>query len=221
MRISGLVRMVLAVGGSFALFGQVASANLLTNGDFSAGNTGFTTAYSFASANDCWPEGSYDIVTNPYNCHSLWYSFGDHTTGTGNMMVVNGAPSSGVAVWSETVNVQANSQYVFSGWVTSVYPASAAQLEFDVNGSPVGSVFTPSLTPGQWQQFTVTWNSGSNASATLSIIDQNIIRGGNDFALDDLSFVDPVPEPGSVVLLSLALACVLIPGRRGSAGLLR
>lgn len=36
------------------------------------------------------PEGNYMIGTNPRNYHSNFKQCGDHTTGTGNMMVVNG-----------------------------------------------------------------------------------------------------------------------------------
>ena len=43
------------------------AANLLVNGDFSLGNTGFTSDYVFTS--DTQPEGTYCVDTNPHNCH--------------------------------------------------------------------------------------------------------------------------------------------------------
>src|SRR5690606_1298627 len=39
-----------------------------------------------------------------------------------------------------------------------------------------------------WQQFIVVWNSGAATSAQISIINQNTLDAGNDFALDDISF---------------------------------
>ena len=216
MFLSRFLRAVMVLAGGGVLFAPAASANLITNGDFSAGNTGFASGYGYVAPglNTCWPEGTYSIVSSPNACHSLWSPFGDHTTGSGNMMVVNGAPAANVTVWSETVSVLANSQYNFSAWVASVYPSSPAQLEFLINGVQVGGAFTASTTAGLWQQFSGNWSSGSMTAATLSIVDLNIVLGGNDFALDDLSFVDPVPESNSAILWSLALAALVWQGRR-------
>jgi hypothetical protein len=71
------------------------SGNLITNGDFEAGNTGFTTEYNYLNPSNTgtWtlgPEYLYTIGTNPNLYHSAWASFGDHTSGFGKMMIVNG-----------------------------------------------------------------------------------------------------------------------------------
>lgn len=71
------------------------TGDLITNGDFEAGNTGFTTEYNYLnpSITGTWtlgPEYLYTIGTNPNLYHNAWTSFGDHTTGTGKMMIVNG-----------------------------------------------------------------------------------------------------------------------------------
>ncbi len=195
------------------------AGNIVVNGDFSGGNTGFTTGYNLAVSNNCWPETTYNVVVNPQNCHSLWSSFGDHTTGTGNMMVVNGATSANVSVWSETVTVAANTAYDFSAWVASVYPSSPAVLDFSINGVQVGSDFTASTTPGLWQEFTTPWNSGVNTTAVLNIVDRNTAASGNDFALDDISLgnVAPTPEPGYFVFTGIAMAGLLVMARRRKA----
>ena len=39
-----------------------------------------------------------------------------------------------------------------------------------------------------WQQFYQVWNSGSNTSAVIRIVNQNTALDGNDFGLDDISF---------------------------------
>jgi hypothetical protein len=150
----------------------------------------------------------YDVTTNPHNCHPLFSSFGDHTTGTGNMMVVNGAQQAGVPVWGETVAVLPNTTYFFSVWIATDYPLSPAQLDFSINGAALGPTFTASITPGQWQQFFQTWFSGANTTAALGLVNQNTAFSGNDFALDDivLDTTRPVPEPGTLLLVGSALA---------------
>lgn len=182
---------------------QVTGSNIVTNGDFSASpsnsNTrGFTSSYTYKSAtgtcNSCCCgvlsiEGTYTIATNPNSVHTNFSSFGDHTSGTGNMLIVNGASTANVTVWTQNIIVVANTDYVFSTWVTSVYPASPAILQFSINGSPLGSAITPSSTTGAWQYFTTTWNSGNTSgSVPIALVNQNIAASGNDFAVDDIIF---------------------------------
>lgn len=158
----GILRTVMSLTGGVLLCASAASANLITNGDFSGGTSGFTTGYSYVSPapnTSCWPEGSYTVGTNPNLCHYLWTGFGDHTTGSGNMLIVNGAPTANVVVWSETLGIQASTNYTFSAWIASDYPSSPAQMEFLINGTQVGGTFTASTTPGQWQQFFGSWSS--------------------------------------------------------------
>lgn len=93
---------------------QALGANLVVNGDFAAGNTGFTTEYTYLNPANTgtWtlgPEYLYTVSTNPSLYHSAWTSFGDHTTGTGKMMIVNGTwddytPGYNAIVWEQTVD---------------------------------------------------------------------------------------------------------------------
>lgn len=163
------------------------SNNLIVNGNFESGNTDFTSDYGYSPGN-LIPEGLYDVIDNPQNSHPGFSPCEDHTSGDGNMMVVNGAGTPNQNVWCQTVNVLPNTQYVFSAWVTSVVAASPALLQFNINGTPLGPIFSA---PGQtcvWQNYFQVWNSGGNTSATICIVNQNTNLGGNDFALDDLFF---------------------------------
>ena len=63
------------------------ATGLVANGDFSQGNTGFTTVYSYSSYA---APGSYGIRTNSANNNSAsWSACSDHTTGSGNFMWVD------------------------------------------------------------------------------------------------------------------------------------
>jgi hypothetical protein len=202
---------IAAIAASIALCGVAqASPNLIFNGDFELGNTGFYTDYTF-SPDDGWDEGVYAIVYDPADWHPLAASYGDHTTGSGLMMAVNGHPEPNKIVWQQTVSVSANTAYIFSGWVSSWDPGSPAQLQISINSIPLGVVTAPSTT-GVWQQFSFTWFSGTSTTAVLSIVNLNTERGGNDFALDDLSFV--VPEP--VSLLALGAGLIWIGGEEAA-----
>lgn len=167
----------------------ISGVELIVNGDFGAGNTGFTSSYSYCNAANClFPEGTYAIGNSPSFFHSGFCNCTDHTTGTGNLMIVNGSGTPGSNVWCQTIPVTPNTTYNFSTWVTSVNPASPALLQFSVNGVPLGGIFNAPNSCCPWLQFFAVWNSGVNTSANICIVNQNTTLGGNDFALDDISF---------------------------------
>jgi gliding motility-associated-like protein len=176
-----------------------AGANLVVNGDFSQGNKAFTSAYAYAAPNTT--EGQYTVGASSQAWNASTAACGDHTTGTGNMMIINGDPTAGVSVWtSQTMPVTPNTNYAFSAWIESISIPNPANLQFSINGSPLGSPVDASSTTCTWNQFYTTWNSGSQTSATVSLINQNTFREGNDFALDDISFAPTVMQTDSVTI---------------------
>lgn len=185
------------------------SNELVTNGDFSAGNTGFISGYSYdPNPNGLYaPESEYAVYHNAWYTHSNFWGY-DHTTGSGNapdnFMIINGAKyAPQPTVWEQTVTVHPNTDYYFSAWAISLNNVPPyARLRFEVNGTQVGT--TASLTAGTnsnsnpWlakDRFYGTWNSGSATTANIKIIDLETAAGGNDFGLDDISFgtLDPIP----------------------------
>jgi hypothetical protein len=160
--------------------------NMITNGDFELGNEGFLTDY--VNAVDIFPAQYYAIASDPSTVHGSGISYGDHTTGSGLMMIVNGATTPNQRVWAQTVAVSPNSNCSLSGWVSTWTPGGGtpAILEFTVNGDVVATVTAPA-TEGVWESFGVDWSSGSATTAEIVIIDQNLAYVGNDFALDDLT----------------------------------
>jgi gliding motility-associated-like protein len=166
-------------------------SNLIANGDFSQGNTGFTSSYHYTPNNTT--EGEYYVGPNSYTWNPYTVQCFDHTSGNGNMLLVNGAPTVNVNIWKQTITVTPNTNYVFSAWIESISPNNPAMLQFSINGTQLGNVFQASTTTCLWQQFYTTWNSGNNTTAVISLINQNNIVQGNDFAVDDISFTGIVP----------------------------
>lgn len=164
--------------------------NLIYNGDFSLGSAGFTSAYTYTT--NLWPEATYYVGTNPQLYHTNFSPCPDHTTGTGNMMIVNGAGTPNVVIWQQNITVVPNTNYQFSCWLTSVTTASPAQLQFFVNNNQIGPVFYASPTLCSWNMFFNTWYSGASTSATIAIRNQNTALSGNDFAIDDLWFAQVI-----------------------------
>jgi hypothetical protein len=205
----------LNVNSSGDYWWQVTGTSVVTNGDFSAATTnsstrGFTSSYTYRSTSyNCSGcccgvlsiEGTYSITTDPQNIHTNFTSFGDHTSGTGKMLVVNGASTANVTVWTQNISVVPNTDYVFSAWATSVNPQNPAMLQFSINGVPLGGTINPSSVDGDWQYFTTTWNSGINSGTLpIALVNQNIATNGNDFAIDDIVFAPVYRQNIHVVL---------------------
>src|SRR5262249_42549342 len=106
----------------------LAAANLVLNGDFSSGNSGFVSGYTFISSGRSTTPGTYGIRTSSQDFNAAYASFGDHTNASGNMMLVDGAGSSSLPVWSEEIPVLPNSVYDFSAWGTAADSLQIAAL---------------------------------------------------------------------------------------------
>jgi hypothetical protein len=84
------------------------NGNLVTNGDFEDGNTGFASDYTYVATTGpsaLQPASVYTVGFDPNDYHSAWTSFGDHTSGAGQMMIVNGTTSTSepkALVWGQT-----------------------------------------------------------------------------------------------------------------------
>lgn len=196
--------------GAFLCFAEGAHAQV-TNGDFSGGNTGFSSGYTYTTADaPTFTAGNYTIGTNPSTYNGGWVSL-SAPSGSGNMMIVNGSTTSGTTVWSETVNVTPGITYTFTVDAAEIYSfsngtpdPSPASLNFYVGDTLLGTLPVDANTPGTWQTFSDTYSSGADTSETLTITDTDDQFQGNDFALDDISDTS-TPEPASIFLFGSGL----------------
>ena len=172
--------------GWYYLTANSGSGNLVANGDFSAGNTGFTTNYIIEAYGTTSTPGYYAVNANPNLYDASWPVMGDHTTGTGNMLIVDGAYSSSEDFWCETTPVVPNTNYIFTVW-TALFHVPQPTIQITINGVNI-STFTTSATAAMWQQYQIIWNSNTATSASICMSDLNTTAFGNDFAIDDISF---------------------------------
>jgi len=186
--------------GIYTVSTNYSTNNLVTNGDFSSGNTNFNSSYNY-STNNLYPEGVYTVTTNPNFVHNGFTGSGD-----GNFMVVNGSTSPGTQVWCQDIEVQTQSNYDFSSEVTTVAGGNEALLQFSINGEVIGTPFSAPSSIGSWDTFNAIWYSGINTVAEICIINQNIGGGGNDFGLDEITFTTLCESSESIEVGEIEIA---------------
>jgi len=205
-------------------------ANLITNGDFSLGNTGFTTSYTYfagtgnatygappvsngnTGGTDLWDEGVYTITNSqPMAWHSLWRNNVD-LTDHGYYMLFNGSTASGGSTaWSQTIAppLVDGQTYRLSFDLVTVYGSdlSPANLNIKIGSASIGSVTAPTGIQ-QWSNVFLEFTYDSSWGSSANILNIQTASTGNDFGIDNLSLT-PVPEPFTMALGAMGVAAFL------------
>jgi len=218
-----ILALVIALG--MPVVASASPINMIVNGGFEAGNTGFTSDYEFVSdpgpVLGLWENQTYTVASNTKVNHPWWLNL----TGDGQMMVVNGSTKSSDIVWSQTVAVNPFNTYNFGASLLQqccidTWPddrsLNITVLRFLINDTLIGIHTTSSF--GVWQALSTSWFSDNAALAKLEIRNTVIGLQNNDFVLDNLSMTladpTPVPEPATFMLVGLGLTVMVRRGRR-------
>ena len=195
----------LAVLAFLGLTLQASATNLVTNGGFESGNTGFSSDYTF------WPigysfnhpiwgpvedmdAGFYSVVDSANEIHG---GFGGSPQAGSKFFVANGAVDTTQSVWkSQVISVtQANVAYRFEAYISSVVGPSLAppMLSFQIGDGTTWTTLgaTPSLSGAPRGQWYFSFADGIFQQAGDFIIrlrnDSNEATG-NDLGVDSIFF---------------------------------
>ncbi len=167
----------------------IPNVNLVYNGNFSAGNVGFESDYNYTTV-PTFQQGYYAIFTSPTQFNGGFGDCDDHSNSTDELMfVADGATILDENVWCQDIAVVPGRTYDFSAWITNIHPTAPSVLQFSINGILLGELLEVEQQLCQWEEFSEEWYSGNNTTATICITNQNTIAFGNDFAIDDISFI--------------------------------
>ncbi|PWA06228.1 Ig-like domain-containing protein [Flavobacterium psychrotolerans] len=174
-----------------------ALTNLIYNGDFEKDTAGFSSSYAYYATNAGFAKRAYGVISNPNTWGSVYDSATDHTNpGTGKMFVTDGSTFLGDKVWGQNLAVKVGISYEFKYYIRSITTGKGnpARMQLKINGVIVnnssGSTTdtAPLNTADSWLEYKHTWLATSTI-ATVELYDLEINGAGNDFGLDDITFI--------------------------------
>lgn len=166
---------------------QIEGTNLLMNPNFESGNTGFGSDYQHSSPTGV-ASGVYSVASNPASWNPEYSACVDHSSGAGNMLMVNGATLPGLVVWRQTVSVSPGKQYLFTSFIQKLTAMSFPGLKLVANGEEIPLDGIVADNTCVWTQLQTQWYSGTNTTVLLELVSKVDWSQGNDFAIDDLRF---------------------------------
>lgn len=180
---------------------MVAGPNLVVNGNFSAGNTGFASDYTYYTpATSPSITGGYTVCDSisAYSTNNYWYCT-DHTTGspTGLFLVCDGSASATAAAWRQTFTIAANRIYNLCFYAKNLVRPNSGFTNPSIEvwikeGTAAFMKKTPlpivlPETPNNWQLISFNWTSSVSPSPLVIEIRSVVSGSGTDFAIDDIS----------------------------------
>jgi PEP-CTERM motif len=212
----------------------MAGPNLITNGDFTAGFSGFTTQYDVVAPapNALFPEGTITIADNPNSVHQYWVNLGT----TYPLLLVNGATSGSPVIWEEdNILTSQGGAYQFSANVMDICcnasfgsnsnSPSDILFQVNVNGSGWIDLADYLTAPGAIAQsgdsgilefISADFTSTAGGQFDIRAMNNIDVAGGNDFALTNIA-VTAVPEPVTIALFGTGLVAAAAMRRRKKA----
>lgn len=172
---------------------KVMGPEMVTNNDFSSGNTGFSTNMIYSTV---YSPCNYSV--GPLFFGQVYPGVNDHTPTNDSMfMCMDGCTNGPTVIYEQTIlGLTPNTNYRFSFWASRAagnQPIFETHLIGNITGNSTLPIETGLFVPlgGNfiWDEYGVTtWNSGGNSSVTIRIINQETNGYGVDFGLDDVSF---------------------------------
>lgn len=169
-----------------------------------------TTSYNYISK-DCPEDGNYTILNASQNCFANWHALTHDHTGDaqGYFMLVNASHQPSDFYIDTVKNLCANSTYEFAAWIINMINTEAGSIKpnitfsiEDLNGTVLKSLNTGEINVNaipEWKKYGFYFTTPPGLFDLVLRIRNNAPGGGgNDLAIDDITFrpVEPNLEIG-------------------------
>lgn len=181
LRIAAVAALALFVLAPAA--GAQTCGSFIVNGDFEAGNTGFTSAATYKASGGL-TAGQYTIHTDA-NIVNGAYCGNDHTSGGGNMVIFDSIVG---PAWSQTVNLQPGN-YSLTAWVTNVVcyqSLPGPSVELRAGGTTIAGPTALPQDNATWHQLSGSFTVTAAGPVNLEVWSLVGTSNGADWALDDI-----------------------------------
>ena len=175
--------------------GPESTIELVVNGDFKDGDTGFGTDYQPFSGADM-AEGEYVVTDRTSGRHFLVTSDVPDHGGDGFMLMINSAPEADVAVWKQPVPLAVGAVYRMTVWVRHWLDEIRGPFDYQVraDGEVVGRMQQEEgLDSTGWTRLRLQWTSRSSGEILVALFNMDLTEENNDHFLDDISLVELAP----------------------------
>ena len=163
--------------------------NLVANPGFEAGNTAFSSDYSYSSSGNCC-EGQYTVNGAP-NTFNMFFAVPPAASpGSSQMMVVNGSIVPNQRVWYVNVPVTQGTTYRLQFAGCTAVAGGPAILQWQIAGQLIGSPLPLPNVTQIWQVSGATWVANVTGTVEVAIRNLNTSAFPNDFYIDDV-YVGP------------------------------
>ncbi|WP_276088751.1 gliding motility-associated C-terminal domain-containing protein [Pedobacter sp. JY14-1] len=190
---------------SFAALAQVCTGSLgdpVVNIDFGRGSSQFgppfsNSNYKFVTKSP--EDGEYTIAQSTIGMNRGWYTIYNHTPGdfNGYMMIVNADYDPGVFYESSSaISLCPNTTYEFAAWVINMLRnegGNKPNITFSilsVDGQVLQTYNTGDLRNNNpvWTQYGFLFTTTSGGEVKIRMVNNGPGGGGNDIAIDDITF---------------------------------
>jgi gliding motility-associated-like protein len=157
-------------------------------------DSGFTT-YNYVGRSP--EDNDYTIANSTSGMNRAWFFTTDHTGDpNGYMMVVNAAVTPGLFYTRRVANLCGGTKYQFSAWIKNILirtdgilPDVTFRIE-DINGNLLlEDGTTKILSENRWREYAYVFETPANVTeVVIKMINNAPGGGGNDLAIDDITF---------------------------------
>ncbi|MCC6814869.1 MAG: gliding motility-associated C-terminal domain-containing protein [Saprospiraceae bacterium] len=174
----------------FKLKAESVSDNLIINGDFEAGNAGFTNSMTYVSVpTGNLNPGEYTVTDDPKSYEASW-----RCGVNGNVLLGECSASAGLNVWCQTVPTKPGGTYFFRFIATKMNKFGAPMhFKAEANGILLGE--SPYVPVCGWVEFRTCFVATSSTT-TLCIKDSRGSR--STFAIDDIELIQKCKDEDEV-----------------------